>query len=81
MSQDYVNPHDIVVPAEHAERRPSRSLLRILARDGQIVPLLVTRLDGRYVTADTWQSERVLALRELGWPTVLVEDEWTEDDL
>lgn len=80
MSQHYVDPRDIVVPPEH-HGRPSRSLLRILTTDGQIVPLLVEQVGDLMVSPDSWQSARVLALRELGWPTVLVETEWTEDDL
>jgi hypothetical protein len=69
--------------------RPSRSLLRILDRDGQIVPLLVVAVpfgelegDGvRFVCTDSRQAERLGALRELGWDTVLVETEWSVDDL
>jgi len=65
--------------------RPSASLRRILERDGQIVPLLVTEHvregEVRYVATDSRQAERLGALRQLGWDTVLVETDWCEDDL
>ena len=77
--QYYVPPTDVQVPADTP--RPSRFLVRTLARDGQIVPLLVTNEGTGWTAADRWQGERVLALRELQWPTILIEDEWTDDDL
>lgn len=78
--QNYVRPDEVQVPP--GTRRPTRSLLRILERDGQIVPLLVLPTDDdSWIAADSWQGERVLALRELQWPTILIEDEWSHDDL
>lgn len=77
--QNYVSPGEVQVPP--GTPRPSRRLLSTLERDGQIVPLLVSTSDGAWMAADRWQGERVLALRELQWPTILIEDEWSHDDL
>lgn len=79
MSQHYVDPDEVDVPDGS---RPSKSLRRILIAQGQIVPCLVRPGDnGRWQAADQWQGDVVLACRELEWPTILVEDDWTEDDL
>jgi len=82
MSQHYVAPRDIDDPWA-GRARPSRLQFRALEVDGQIVPLLVTGnpRDGFTVANDIFQRERLVALRELDWPTVLVETSWTEDDL
>lgn len=77
--QYYVPPQDVKVPTDTP--RPSRRLRSILERDGQIVPLLVHRAGCGWIAADRWQGERVLALRDLQWPTILIEDEWSDDDL
>lgn len=72
--------------------RPSRRTVELIDRDGQIVPLLVRPVDPaeaasegepgvRYMAADSRQAERLGAIRQLGWDTVLVETEWTEEDL
>ena len=81
MSQHYVPPADVVDPWVGAVR-PSRLLITLLERDGQIVPLLVSEVNGEFhIALDGVQRERLAALRVLGWPTVLVETEWTDDDL
>ena len=69
--------------------RPGRRLQASIEREGQIVPLLVRAVpfgevegDGvHYMVTDSLQAERFGAIRSLGWDTVLVETEWTEDDL
>ena len=69
--------------------RPSAKLQATIDREGQIVPLLVRAVpfgdvegDGvRFMVTDSLQAERFGAIRKLGWDTVLVETEWTEDDL
>ncbi len=81
MTQHYVDPRVIRDPWVGTPR-PSRRLFGILERDGQIVPLLVDEENGTFTIAlDTFQRERLAALRALEWPTVLVETEWTDDDL
>jgi len=80
VAQYYVNPDDVEVDLV-TNIRPSRRLIRILERDGQIVPVLVRNHDGRFIVTNFTQAERVLAFRELKWPTILIEDNWTEDDL
>jgi hypothetical protein len=79
VTQNYVPLGDVQVPP--GTPRPSRRLLSILERDGQIVPLLVRLRDGGWIAADHLQGERVLALRELQWPTILIEDTWSSHDL
>jgi hypothetical protein len=69
--------------------RPSPKLQATIDREGQIVPLLVVAVpfgdvegDGvRFMVTDSLQAERFGAIRKLGWGTVLVETDWTEDDL
>lgn len=72
--------------------RPSRRAVAAIEADGQIVPLLVRRVDPveaaaegdpdvAYVAADGRQAERLGAMRQLDWPTVLVETQWDEEDL
>lgn len=78
--QYYVDPIGVFTP--EGTRNPTRSLRRILERDGQIVPVLVRRLDGgTFMAADRNQGIRVLAFRDLGWPTILIEDSWSPEDL
>jgi hypothetical protein len=86
--QHYPSPFDVAVP--EATPRPTRRLRAIIERDGLIVPILVrtylrTGSDGRdrsyFCAADGLQGERVLACRELGWDSILVETSWTKDDL
>ena len=77
--QHYPNPMDVDVPKTTSY--PTRRLRTIIARDGLIVPILVNEVDGRFVAADRIQGERVLACRELGWDSILVETRWTHDDL
>jgi hypothetical protein len=49
----------------------------VVRRDGFITPILVR--DGK--AADQFQAERVVVARRFGFETILVEDEWDEDDL
>ena len=79
MSQHYPNPQDVDVPK--TTPYPTRHHKAIIARDGLIVPILVKEIDGRFMAADRIQGERVLACRELGWDSILVETSWTNDDL
>jgi hypothetical protein len=88
VSQHYPNPHEVAVPV--GTRKPTKRLKKYIDRDGLIVPILVTDTDidfigpdrhFSYMAADTHQGERVLACRELGFETILVETDWTEDDL
>jgi hypothetical protein len=80
MSQHYPAPAD--VDTSNAWRPwPSKLLKRIIERDGLIVPILVNEVDGKFYAADDHQAERVLACQELGFDTVLVETEWTDEDL
>jgi hypothetical protein len=88
MSQHYPNPHDVAVPP--TTPYPTRHHRAIIARDGLITPILVKTMpkigsDGvnrpYFVAADRIQGERVLACRELGWDSILVETSWTNDDL
>lgn len=74
--QSYPDPYKVSVP--EGTPNPSKKLKKVLEREGQIVPLLVTP---DLEAADKWQGERVLALRELGFPTILVEDSWEKEDL
>ena len=74
MSQSYPSPWDIEVPEG---TRPTPTLIRVVRRDGFITPILVR--DGK--AADQFQAERVVVARRFGFETILVEDEWDEDDL
>jgi uncharacterized protein (UPF0264 family) len=79
MSQHYPNPHDVIADGP---KWPTKSLKRIIERDGLIVPILVTvNEDGKFVAAGYNQAERVLACRELSFPTILVETEWNPEDV
>lgn len=81
MSQHYPRPEDVLTIA-YTNCWPSRSLKAIIERDGLIVPILVNQLsEDHFEAADRWQAERVIACIELGFETILVEDEWTEEDL
>lgn len=81
MAQHYIAPAFVVDPWP-GRVRPSRRLFDILERDGQIVPLLVHEQDSEFVVANDYaQRERLAALIELDWPTILVETSWTDDDL
>lgn len=82
MSQHYPPTHHVRVP-DGTWYPPSRLLVQILKRDGQITPILVKGPDeiGDFEAADKWQGERVLAAIEAGFTTLLVETEWTEEDL
>lgn len=88
MAQHYVDPHLVAVPPN--TRRPSKKVIQYLQRDGQIVPLLVVApailddygwADTMWLAADFNQAERVIALRMLGYDTILIEDEWEDEDL
>jgi hypothetical protein len=83
MSQHYPDPYDVYVPQN---AWATNSLKRIIERDGLIVPILVRlvtddRPEPYFASADQHQGARVLACRDLGFETILVETEWTEDDL
>jgi hypothetical protein len=82
--QYYIDPHKVEV-SDDSPRWPSRNLKTIIDRDGLIVPILVYRSvngdDVNFVGADSRQSERILACRELGFETILIEDEWEASDL
>lgn len=90
MSQHYPKADDVLVPSD-TPRWPSKSLKRIIEKDGLIVPILVNKAGGRatlkegivdvFMAADKYHGERVLACQELGFETLLVETEWTEEDL
>ncbi len=60
---------------------PSKSLKRIIEKDGLIVPILVTVKNGVFIAADRHHAERVMACAELGFETVLIETEWEDEDL
>ena len=76
--QHYVDPNTVEL---RKSPHTSRILIRILEKDGQIVPVLV-RKDGEvFYVDDQYQADRVAAFRQLGWPTILVEDEWSDEDL
>lgn len=77
--QDYVPPADVDVT--QGPKWPSKSLKRIIERDGLIVPILVLVVNDKYVAADERQAERVMACDELGFETVLVETEFEMEDL
>ena len=81
MTQRYVDPKTIIVGRRAYKWfcRPSRRLRETIEREGQIVPLLVQEVDGDFFILDILQAERLGAMIE--WPTVLVETEWTEEDL
>jgi hypothetical protein len=85
MTQYYVNPQDVEIDPALGRVYAGRRLRAIIDRDGQIVPVLVHREvigdDVLFTVSDRMQAERVDAFRIAGWPTILVEDEWTEDDL
>lgn len=79
MTQHYVDPFSVRIPAD---THVSQLKKRCVKEDGQIVPVLVTTLDdGSFVAADPWQAETVKVIRELCWPAMLVETEWTPGDL
>jgi hypothetical protein len=77
--QHYVPPKEVDV--SQGPRWPSKSLKRIIERDGLIVPILVHVVDGKYSAADQNQAERVMACDELGFETVLIETEFEVEDL
>lgn len=77
--QNYVPPS--AVDVSNGPKWPSKSLKRIIERDGLIVPILVIKIDGKWVAADERQAERVMACSELGFETVLIEDEFNPEDL
>jgi hypothetical protein len=79
VTQHYVPPSDITLLDE--PRWPSKTLKKIIMRDGLIVPILVTERDGQYTAGDNRQSERIMACAELGFETVLIETEWDPEDL
>lgn len=86
MSQHYVPPAEVNFPAGREPTGPAKkNVVRILERDGQIVPLLVhPRLSENdpFIVASDWnQIERLHALKEMAWPTILIEDRWELDDL
>lgn len=79
MSQHYVDPNTVELRIKAYNSRLLRSTLE---RDGQIVPVLVKQDSaGNYYVDDQFQADRVLCFRELLWPTILIETNWTVDDL
>ena len=79
MSQYYVDPNTVEI---RCKAYNSKTLRLILEDQGQIVPILVRKdIDGTFYVDDQRQADRVLCCRELLWPTILIEDKWTEDDL
>jgi hypothetical protein len=84
MTQYYIDPMEVNL-SDDSPRWPSRHLKLIIDRDGLIEPILVRHTviqdDVEFEAADSWQSERVLACRELGFETILIEDEWEAGDL
>jgi CRISPR/Cas system CSM-associated protein Csm3 (group 7 of RAMP superfamily) len=83
VSQHYVPPDQVVIPFDKVW--PTKFLKAIIERDGLIVPILV-RVEVRanrklFVAADRWQAQRVIACSELSFETILIEDEWEEEDL
>jgi hypothetical protein len=81
MSQHYIKPELVAVP-DDTPAWPSPKQLKYIEADGLIVPILVFDTGiGGYVAADKFHGERVLACLELNFETILVETEWTEEDL
>ena len=89
MSQHYPLPNAVLVPPKWLPTSYGlRKMKAIIERDGLIVPILVRRVlteqggeTNTFEVADEHQAERVIACRELGFETILVETEWDEDDL
>ena len=79
MTQYYIPPQEVDVT--NGPRWPSKFLKKIIERDGLITPILVNRKDDAFYAADERQAERVMACQELGFETVLLEDEFDPDDL
>jgi len=78
--QRYLDPQEIRLHENTVH--PTNLLRKCLREDGQIVPLLVFWNEfGEWECADGWQGSRLLGLIELGFETVLTEDEWEEEDL
>jgi hypothetical protein len=73
--QDYPLTEDVQV-TDDTPVWPSRQMVRIIARDGLIVPILVRKTEQGYIAADAEQGERVLAALECNFETLLVETEW-----
>ena len=70
-----------VVPIEEVQQRwPTskeyfvRKMREVLQKQGQIEPLQVCVVDGKYVTfdQDPWGESIIAAAKELGWTTLLV---------
>jgi hypothetical protein len=82
MSQHYPKPDEVAIPMKFwPSAYGVKRIKKIIEKDGLIVPILV-RVDSEgFVAADLWQAERVLACREIGFETLLVETDWTEEDL
>jgi hypothetical protein len=78
MSQHYVDPNSVRLGvAPHTSRR----LVKIIEQDGQIVPVLVRTDNNGFYVDDQYQADRVFVFRQLKWPTILVEDSWSDSDL
>jgi hypothetical protein len=88
--QSYPSPWDVIIP----EIRPVRSdkiHRKIIWHQGLIVPILVVKnSDGVFEAFDRFEAERVQTCRELstryspsgtvGFSTILVEDDFEEDE-
>ena len=82
MSQHYVDPNRVFV-TEVRESNVKR-IMKLLQEQGQIVPILVeptadAEYDWQIMTnaedPDPYAEARVMAVRRLGWETILVDDE------
>lgn len=81
--QFYPVPSDVAIPVKFWPTAYGvKRVRKHIAQDGLIVPILVHHAPSEgFVVADEYQAERVLACKDLGFETVLVETEWTDEDL
>jgi hypothetical protein len=87
--QHYPRPEEVCTTFPAPSRYSLRKLKEIISKDGLIVPILVNEISAKmgimhslvFEAADQHQSDRVTACEELGFETILVETDWTEEDL
>jgi len=82
MTQMYPAIGDVVLH-EDTPAFPSARLVRIIAEQGLIEPILVDYDPsiGRLVTISADMGEKVMAALECNFTDLLVEDEYTQDDI
>lgn len=77
----YVDPNKVILE-EHTNRRDVGNQVKLLNKQGQIVPLVAKETTNGWVVNDSdypYATAQVEAAIELGWSTIILTDSAEED--